>query len=164
MRNSIFTYEIYTDGSAKGRDAAHKLGGWAAVTLYNGDIVRTDSGYETDTTNNRMELRACAEGIKGAVLLAKNDPEANFVVYSDSAYLINCYTEGWWENWERNGYRGSTKKDVKNLDLWLEIIPYFKKRDNWHFVKVKGHADNYYNNLADKLAQEAAKAENVRRT
>lgn len=163
MNESVFSYEIYTDGSAKGSDYAHKLGGWSAVTLYNGDVVKTNSGHEIDTTNNRMELLACIKGIQDAEELAKAHPQATFTLYSDSAYLINCYTQGWWENWERNGYISSTGQDVKNLDLWLKIIPYFKKRARWKFVKVAGHKDNYYNNLADKLAQDAARAENVGR-
>lgn len=152
---SIIPYEIYTDGSAKGADAAHRLGGWGYAILFDGDMVRKDSGGVRNTTNQRMELQAVIEAIKGARALSKDDPGAVYNVYSDSAYLINCYHQSWYVSWEANGWRNSAKKDVANQDLWIQILPYFKSK-SWNFYKVKCHADNYYNNYVDILAQEAA--------
>lgn len=153
MNKSVIPYEIYTDGSAKGNDPAHRLGGWAYCILYDGDIIRRDSGTEIDTTNQRMELRAAIEALKACENFVK--PEAEFFIYSDSAYFINCYTQEWYKTWEKNKWRNSQNKPVANPELWGEILPYFKRR-SFHFEKVKGHADNYYNNLVDEMAQKAA--------
>lgn len=153
---SIFQYDIYVDGSAKGNDPSNRLGGWAYAILFDGDMIRKDSGGVRATTNQRMELQAVIEGIKGALVLAGNKPEQYiFNVYSDSAYLVNCYHQDWYIGWEKNGWRNAAKKEVANQDLWLEIIPYFKSK-SWNFYKVKGHAEDYYNNYVDRMAQAAA--------
>lgn len=149
----LFPYEIYTDGAAKGHDPAHNCGGWAYVIVCDGKIVRSDSGTVYDTTNQRMELTAALEALKACDILWNEQKEYN--IFSDSAYFINCYEQQWWRTWIQNGWRNSAKKDVANTDLWSQIIPYFQKK-SFHFFKVKGHADNQYNNLADKMAQEAA--------
>ena len=153
MNKSIITYEIYTDGSAKGNDPNNRSGGWAYVMLYDGDIIRKDSGNVLGTTNQRMELQACAEALKACELFL--DETKEFHIYSDSAYLINCYFQSWYVNWEQNGFRNANKKPVANVDLWSEIIPYFKRK-SFHFHKVQGHADNHYNNMVDEMAQKAA--------
>ena len=69
MSKSIITYEIYTDGSAKGNDPNNRSGGWAYVLLYDGDIIRKDCGIVLGTSNQRMELQACAEALKACELL-----------------------------------------------------------------------------------------------
>ena len=77
-------------------------------------------------------------------------------MYSDSAYLINAFKEGWLENWYKNGWKTAGKKEVKNKELWLQIYDFTKIHDiEW--IKVKGHSDNKYNNLCDKMAVEAYK-------
>lgn len=154
MNKSILTYDIYTDGSARGNDPAHNCGGWAYCILYDGDLIRSDSGTVNDTTNQRMELQAAIEALKA---IEDNfwNPDYEYHIYSDSAYLTNCYFQGWFYNWEKNGWINSARKPVANVDLWMQIIPYFKRK-SFVFHKVKGHADNYYNNLVDKLAQAAA--------
>lgn len=153
MNKSVLPYEIYTDGSAKGNDPSNRSGGWAYVMLYDGDIIRRDSGNVLATTNQRMELQACAEALRACELFW--DETKEFHIYSDSAYLINCYRQGWYINWEKNGFRNAKKQEVANQDLWAEIIPYFKRK-SFSFYKVEGHADNYYNNFVDNMAQEAA--------
>lgn len=154
---SIIPYEIYVDGSAKGNDAAHRLGGWAYCILFDGDMVRKDSGGVRDTTNQRMELQAVIEAIKGALELTKDDPSAIYKIYSDSAYFVNCYDQGWYIGWEKNGWRNAAKKEVANQDLWIQILPYFKRK-SFHFYKTKGHSNDYYNNYCDTMAQAAAES------
>lgn len=159
MNKSIINYEIYTDGAAKGNGSAHCSGGWAYVMLYDGDIIRKDSGHVLDTTNQRMELQACAEALKACDLFW--DETKEFHIYSDSAYLINCYQQGWYQTWEKNGFKNANKKPVANVELWAEIIPYFKRK-SFYFHKVQGHADNHYNNMVDRMAQQAASNMSVR--
>jgi len=138
--------DIYTDGACSGNPGP---GGWAAVLLYK-DNEKHLSGFVDHTTNNRMELFAV---IKGLSALKR---ECKVSVYSDSAYVVNAFNKGWIENWLKNNWKNSKKQPVLNSDLWQQLIAYTKKHDiTW--IKVKGHADNKYNNLCDQLAVEEIK-------
>lgn len=137
---------IYTDGACSGNPGK---GGWGAL-LIAGENKKEISGAEKDTTNNRMELTAPIEALK----LVKRP--CKIKLYSDSAYLVNAFTNGWIYNWQKNGWKTADKKDVKNRDLWEEIYKYTQiHKIEW--IKVKGHSDNEYNNLCDKLAVAAIK-------
>lgn len=138
---------LYTDGACSGNPG---VGGWAAVLIYK-QHRKEISGAEAETTNNRMELRAIIEGLK-----AIKDSSAIVNVYSDSAYSVNAINEGWIYGWAINGWRTSGKDDVKNVDLWKELLALMKKHDVT-FIKVKGHADNELNNRCDTLARGAIK-------
>ena len=137
---------IYTDGACSGNPGK---GGWGAILMCKGKMKEI-SGGEKETTNNRMELTAPIEALK---LLKK---PCNVKIYSDSAYLINAFTNGWIYNWFKNGWKTADNKDVKNKELWIEIYNYTKiHKIEW--IKVKGHSDNEYNNRCDEMAVEAAK-------
>ena len=138
--------EIYTDGACSGNPGK---GGWGAILIY-GDIKKEISGAEKETTNNRMELTAPIEALK---LLKR---PCDIKLYSDSAYLINAFKQGWIYNWQLNGWKTSDKKDVKNRELWEEIYK-FTQIHKIEWIKVKGHSDNEYNNLCDKMAVNAIK-------
>lgn len=155
MKFGLIPYQIYTDGSAKGSDYAHRAGGWSFVILHDGDVVAEGSGGENDTTNQRMELRAAVEGIRNALHLAGRSKDAVFEIYSDSAYLVNCYIQRWYKGWQRYGWYTKEGKPVKNQDLWEELIPHF---ENFHysFIKTRGHSNDKWNERADELAQKAA--------
>src|SRR5262249_61309330 len=102
---------VYTDGACSGNPGA---GGWAAI-LIDGDPERVVSGSAPHTTNQRMELQAVAEGLAAV-------PAGRRVhIYSDSAYIVNCFREGWWERWQKNGWRNSQKQPVAKRDLWGRI-------------------------------------------
>lgn len=137
---------IYTDGACSGNPGK---GGWGAL-LIAGENKKEISGGEKETTNNRMELTAPIEALK----LVKRP--CKIKLYSDSAYLVNAFANGWIYNWQKNGWKTADKKDVKNRDLWEEIYKFTKIHDiEW--IKVKGHSDNEYNNLCDRLAVAAIK-------
>ena len=137
--------EIYTDGACSGNPGA---GGWGAILLYNG-LEKTVSGGVAMTTNNRMELTGIIEALKFV-----KEP-CSVKVYSDSAYVCNAFLKHWVNNWQANGWKTASKKDVENIDLWRELLAAMHPHDV-KFVKVAGHADNTYNNRCDKLAREAA--------
>ena len=119
-------------------------GGWGAILMYK-DNRKEISGGEKETTNNIMELTAVIEGLK----FLKEPVE--ITIYSDSAYTVNAFLEGWIENWISNNWRTANKKPVQNIDLWQELLQLISPHQvSW--VKVKGHADNIYNNRCDKLA------------
>lgn len=150
---NLVPLEIYTDGSSRRFGRTMLFGGWGFVALRNGIEIQEEAGSELGATNQRMELLAIRNALKFA---EKNRlPNERVVIYSDSAYAINCYNDQWYLGWENNGWLNSKGEDVANKELWFEIIPYYKKY--WYtFLKVKGHGDNYWNNLCDTIAQKAS--------
>lgn len=138
--------EIYTDGACSGNPGA---GGWGAVLIY-GEHKIEISGFERETTNNKMELAAAIEALR------KLKEPCSVNLYSDSAYLINAFTQGWIDKWIKSGWKRNKNEEVKNIDLWKELANFAGyHRINW--IKVKGHADNEFNNRCDKLATDAIK-------
>ncbi len=133
--------EIYTDGACSGNPGP---GGWGVVLLYQGNKKEL-SGYQPETTNNRMELFAAIQG-----LAALREP-CEVTLYSDSSYLINAFEKHWLDNWQRNGWKTSSKSPVENQDLWKLLLLHVRNH-RVRFQKVKGHSDNAYNNRCDELA------------
>lgn len=137
---------IYTDGACSGNPGP---GGWGAILMYK-DTKKEISGGKKDTTNNIMELTAVIEALK----LLKYPCEVN--LYSDSAYVVNAFLQNWIVNWQKNNWKTADKSDVKNKELWIQLL----ELTNMHtvkFIKVKGHSDNEYNNKCDELARNAIK-------
>lgn len=137
---------IYTDGACSGNPGP---GGWGAVLICD-DIKKEISGAKKDTTNNIMEITAVLEALK--LLKFECDVE----VYSDSAYVVNAFNQGWIYNWQKNNWRTASKEPVKNRELWEELYCLTKKH-TVKFIKVKGHSDNELNNRCDFLATSAIK-------
>jgi ribonuclease HI len=133
---------IYTDG------ACHKNpgpGGWAAVLQYK-NAQKEISGFVPDTTSNRMELTAVVKALE-----ALKEP-CEVVLYTDSSYIHNAFTQRWINRWQRNGWRTNSNDPVQNTDLWNELLEAAQPHKiTWE--KVKGHADNELNNLCDNLAR-----------
>lgn len=132
---------IYTDGACSGNPGS---GGYCAILIYNG-AEKVVSGSEGYTTNNRMELLGVIKGLE-----ALKEP-CEVDLYSDSQYVVSAFSEGWIYGWCKNGWKTSAKKEVKNPDLWQRLLELTKLHDV-NFIKVKGHADNEYNNRCDEIA------------
>lgn len=142
---------IFTDGACSGNPGP---GGWAVViNEEEGQVTRT--GFEIDTTNNRMELTAIVNAIELIKKRYEKD-EFNFEIYSDSAYVINTINRNSLISWERNGWKTKAGTFVKNVDLWLKFNEVKKQLFNYEieFIKIKGHDGNMFNELADQLAKE----------
>ena len=137
---------IYTDGACSGNPGP---GGWGAILMCNG-IQKEISGAQKNTTKNIMEITAVLEALK----LLK--VECNVKIYSDSAYVVNAFNQGWIYNWKKNNWKTAGKTPVKNQELWGELYNLTKKH-KVEFIKVKGHSDNEYNNRCDFLATSAIK-------
>ena len=137
---------IYTDGACSGNPGA---GGFAAILMYNG-VEKVVSGGEKETTNNKMELMAVISGLNSLKEACEVD------VYSDSQYVVDAFNKGWVDSWQKNGWRNSSKDDVKNVELWKMLLD-LTKTHKVNFIKVKGHSDNEYNNRCDKIAREEYK-------
>ena len=137
---------IYTDGACSGNPGP---GGWGAILMYK-DNKKEISGGKIDTTNNIMELTAVIEGLKLLKFSCK------VKLYSDSAYVVNGFNQKWIYGWIKNGWKNASKEPVKNKELWQELYDLTKIHEV-EFIKVKGHADNEYNNRCDELARNAIK-------
>lgn len=136
--------EVFTDGSC---DTTTGRGGWGYLLRYGGH-QKTASGFEPNTTNNRMELTAAVEALS-----ALKEP-CRVRLMTDSQYLKNAFTAGWLRNWQRNGWKTSGKQAVKNRDLWERLLELEKKHD-LHWSWTKGHAGHRENELVDRLALNA---------
>lgn len=137
---------IYCDGACSGNPGP---GGWGALLCY-GEHIKEISGGEKEATNQRMELMACLQALRH--INRKNIPVE---IYSDSAYLTNCFQQGWYKRWLRNGWYNSKKEAVKNKDLWEPLVHIVRSFDHLQFIKVKGHSGDEMNDRADQLAVEA---------
>ena len=119
-------------------------GGYGAILMFK-DYKKEISGFEKETTNNIMELTAVIKALELVKYPCK------IKVYSDSAYVVNGFLQGWIYNWIKKGWKTADGKPVKNKELW-EALYNFTKIHEIEFIKVKGHADNEFNNRCDELA------------
>ena len=140
------TITLYTDGACSGNPG---LGGYAGILIY-GEHKLEYSGSEAHTTNNRMEVIAVITGLKRLKYPCKVN------IYSDSAYTVNAFNEGWIYGWKKSGWKKADGKEVQNVDLWEELYSLTKTHEIV-FHKVAGHADNELNNRCDELARAAIK-------
>ncbi|MGE5583394.1 MAG: ribonuclease HI [Bacillota bacterium] len=136
--------ELYTDGACSGNPGP---GGWGVILKFNGHQKEL-SGFAAETTNQRMELTAAIQGLEALKVPCR------VKLYSDSAYLINAFRQGWLEKWQANGWLNAQKKPVENQDLWRQLIELNRVHQiDWE--KVAGHQDNISNNRCDELARSA---------
>ena len=138
------TVILYTDGACSGNPG---IGGYGGILIY-GDVKREYSGGEPQTTNNRMEVMAVIVGLKRLKYPCKVE------IYSDSAYTVNAFANGWIYGWKKSGWKKADNKPVLNVDLWEELYELTKIHEVT-FHKVAGHADNELNNRCDELARAA---------
>lgn len=137
---------IYTDGACSGNPGP---GGWGAVLIYK-ENKKEISGGMKETTNNVMELTAVVQALKLLKFPCQVD------LYSDSAYVVNAFQQGWIYNWVKNDWRTAGKEPVKNKEIWQELYS-LTETHKVNFIKVKGHSDNELNNRCDELARNAIK-------
>ena len=133
---------IYTDGACSYNPGP---GGWGAILMF-GEQKKEISGGDEMTTNNQMELLAVIKA-----LTALKEP-CKVEIFTDSAYVCNAFQQDWISGWLMRGWKNANKKPVANRELWEELIALTKKHIV-HFNKVKGHADNEFNNRCALLAR-----------
>lgn len=142
---------IYTDGACSGNPGP---GGSAFIVVENEEKIYEWKMPIPEATNNICELIAIIEGCTWA---KEFYPLEKITIRTDSAYCHNCYTQKWYKNWQKNGWKNSKKEPVANKTLWLQLIPFFENT-NFIFEKVKGHTGSKdWNDEVDKLAVEARK-------
>ena len=132
---------IYTDGACSGNPG---IGGWGVLILNNGEEIQLNGGAN-NTTNNKMELTAAIKALEYF------EQRKDLIIYTDSRYVKDGI-ESWIINWKQNGWKTSTKKPVKNKEMWIALDDLIKKHNiNWKWVR--GHAGDKYNEKADYLAR-----------
>lgn len=140
--NSVnMTVDIFTDGACSGNPGP---GGWGAILRYQ-DAERELYGYDSDTTNNRMELMAVIEALRSL------SRPVTARVHTDSQYVQKGMTE-WLAGWKRRGWKTAAKEPVKNADLW-RILDDLAAKHRLDWIWVKGHAGHPENERADALAR-----------
>jgi ribonuclease HI len=141
---------IYTDGSCLGNPGP---GGWAAIIIEE-DKEKKIHGGEKLTTNNRMELTAAIKALEYYEMKKGEQPSLNNIkIFTDSNYVKDGITI-WINKWEKNNWKTSDKKNVKNVDLWKKLKELTKSNKvNWYWVK--GHSNNPMNDLVDSLAKKS---------
>ncbi|MGN1315126.1 MAG: ribonuclease HI [Lachnospiraceae bacterium] len=147
---------IYTDGAARGNPDGP--GGYGCILHYvdsKGELHAREfsAGYKK-TTNNRMEMMAVIVGLE-----ALTRP-CQVTVVSDSKYVTDAFNQNWLGNWQRNHWKTSTKKPVKNKQLWLRMLEAVKPHQV-EFKWIKGHAGHPENERCDQLATSAADSDNL---
>jgi ribonuclease HI len=152
----IMEVKIYTDGAARGNPDGP--GGYGAVLTYlnqEGKLFKKEisAGYQK-TTNNRMELMAAIRGLQELTRPCQVE------LYSDSKYLVDAFNKGWIGSWVKKGWKKSDGKQVKNIDLWKELLEAMEPH-KVKFVWVKGHDGHEMNERCDELATSAADGENL---
>lgn len=156
---------LWGDGSSVNNGKEKGLGGYGYTLLFGefegvdikteyGDKNKMLTGWDgfTNTTNQKEEIKAIIYGLKRIKPSAYNIP---IQVFSDSAYLVNCMNDRWYDHWRTHDWNTKGKKPVDSPDLWKELLQIIE--DNFlriHFNKVKGHSKIFYNEQCDKLARQ----------
>jgi ribonuclease HI len=146
MSDSTAVVEIFSDGACSGNPGP---GGWGTLLRWDGH-TRELSGFEAQTTNNRMEMMAAIAGLE-----ALKRP-CRVRVTTDSQYLYKGITE-WIHGWRKKGWKNSKKEEVANRDLWERLLELTSKHQvEWHWVR--GHNGHPENERCDELARAAITA------
>ncbi|MCL2311257.1 MAG: ribonuclease HI [Firmicutes bacterium] len=133
--------EIFTDGACSGNPGP---GGWAAIIKYEQEEKKI-SGFENNTTNNRMELLALINALSCLKYACK------VRIFSDSKYVVDSINKGWAMNWKKNKWMRSSGKKALNSDLWstlLDLISFHNVELKW----IKGHSGHKENEECDRMA------------
>lgn len=154
MEEKMFV-ELYTDGACSGNPGS---GGYGTILRYKdkaGEYHEKEltAGYKL-TTNNRMELLSVIVGLE-----ALKKP-CCVTIYSDSKYVVDAIDKNWLDGWVANNWKNSSKKAVKNVDLWKRFLD-VQKKHKLEFVWIKGHNGHEFNERCDKLAVASSKSENL---
>ena len=154
-----YRYRIYTDGACAGNLGPAGYG--VVVAKLDGNRYKpayTFGGNTLVSTNNRMELTAAIEALKYAVCLKLQalDSEVHVELVSDSAYVINALKNEWLYMWKHNGWKTKSGSEVKNRDLWQQMLTLWHIAENslnsLKLTHCDGHSGVIMNEMADAEA------------
>jgi len=145
--------ELYTDGACSGNGKVESFGGYAIIVVVDGLLLHQEGCGKTNTTNNEMEMLAVLRAIE----LAKDynnklEEPKEIKIYSDSSYVVNTINV-WMDGWEANNWiKKTNKRPPENLETIKKLHALMLFENNIKIIKVKGHAGNYFNEVADRVA------------
>ena len=135
--------EIFSDGACSGNPGP---GGWGTILRFGGHEKEL-SGYDAETTNNRMELSGAIAGLEALTRPCR------VRITTDSEYVKKGMTE-WIDGWVKRGWKNTQKKPVANRDLWERLLEVAEQHQvEWHWVR--GHDGHAENERCDALARAA---------
>jgi ribonuclease HI len=137
---------IFTDGSCEPNPGP---GGWGLVWVEDGEIVQQKSGFEPDTTNNRMELMALIEAYEAL------PADGVFNIYSDSQICVHTVNQ-WAAGWEKRGWKRKSGP-IKNLDLVQRLWALAQAKPDIELQWIRAHDGSRWNEYADALASSWAR-------
>ena len=137
--------QLYTDGAVRTNPGP---GAWAYIIISENKQEFDSTGFKEYTTNNRMEIQAAIEGIRK---ITDECLAGKITVYSDSQYLVNCMAKKWYAKWIKMGWKRKKQREVKNEDLWRELVDLVQRLDiDWQWIR--GHNGNLNNEKCDFMA------------
>lgn len=93
------------------------------------------SVHEYNSTNQRGELLALLEALRR---LDGVREEAQ--ILTDSEYLFNAMSKDWLSRWSTNGWSTAAGEDVKNADIWVQILDAVQRVPfEIAYYHIKGH-------------------------
>ena len=155
-KTKISEIKIYTDGSCLGNPG---YGGWAYCMISpQRKTIIFDTGSKNNVTNNFVELFAVLKALNKIKRLRKKaiiTVNCQITLYSDSQYVVNMFKKHWADQWYLNKWRNASNQPVKNKELISMIYP-LVKRYKVEFKWIKGHNNDNYNEICDKMARQSA--------
>ena len=104
---------VFTDGACSKNGAKDAKAG---IGVYFGlnDTRNVSKRIQGKQSNNTAEMLAIIEVFK--ILENEIKQGKNVIIYSDSKYAINTFTE-WAPEWEKNNWTKKSKGEIKNIDI-----------------------------------------------
>lgn len=114
--------KVFIDGNAYNNPGGQ--GGYAGIADYPEHFNRDPEvifqvGFH-ETTNNRMELKACIHAYKYVAEKGHSLNVRRALIVTDSQYVFKWrFTV---DEWRRNGWRSRSGSPIENADLWKEFL------------------------------------------
>ncbi|MCS6961281.1 MAG: ribonuclease HI [Deltaproteobacteria bacterium] len=143
-----YDYIVYADGASRGNPGPAGIG---LVIITRGGKVFSAQRSFGEATNNQMELKSIIESLKCL------EDEKKVLIRTDSQYVAKAFSENWVETWKKSNWKKKDKTEVKNKDLWKELLFELKKKRVF-FEWIRGHHEDKFNLEVDRLAVAAAKS------
>lgn len=130
----------YVDGSYNISTCEY---GYGVVFFYNGEEIHLKKGFPKDDLAAMRNVAGEIKGSEAAISYAVSKHISSIKLYHDYEGISKWCTGEWKANKEGTiAYRDFYNNAKKHLKI--------------EFVKVKGHSGDTYNDIADRLAKEAA--------
>lgn len=130
----------YVDGSYNISTCEY---GYGVVFFYNGEEIHLKKGFPKDDLATMRNVAGEIKGSEAAISYAVSKHISSIKIYHDYEGISKWCTGEWKANKEGTiAYRDFYNNAKKQLKI--------------EFVKVKGHSGDTYNDIADRLAKEAA--------